>query len=163
MNGTLLELYRHKTWATLRLIEFCERLDDATLDATVPGTYGSIRETLRHLVRAEEGYFNRITGRPMSERVAADGPVPPLSELASRIERLGPEWEKLATDREAQAQVVTTDDGWRLEAAAIMAQVVHHADDHRTHVLTILGAHGVEGPNLDVWMYADANGLVEHV
>ena len=163
MEGTLLELYRHKTWATLRLIEFCGRLDDAMLDATVPGTYGSIRETLRHLVRAEEGYFNRITGRPMSERVAADGPVPPLAELASRIERLGPEWERLAADDETQAREVTTDDGWRLRADVIMAQVVHHADDHRTHVLTILGAHGVEGPDLDVWMYADANGLVEHV
>src|SRR5919108_386362 len=142
MEGTLLELYRHKTWATLRLIEFCGRLDDAMLDATVPGTYGSIRETLRHLVRAEEGYFNRITGRPMSERVAADGPVPPLVELASRIERLGPEWERLAADDETQAREVTTDDGWRLRADVIMAQAVHHADDHRTHVLTILGGHG---------------------
>ena len=57
MTGALLELYRHKTWATLRLIEHCQTLGDQILDATIPGTYGTIHETLQHLVRAEEGYF----------------------------------------------------------------------------------------------------------
>jgi hypothetical protein len=47
MNGALLQLYRHKTWATLRLIEYCQALDDEHLDATIPGTYGTIRNTLR--------------------------------------------------------------------------------------------------------------------
>lgn len=28
MNQALLALYRHKTWATLRLIEYCQPLDD---------------------------------------------------------------------------------------------------------------------------------------
>lgn len=50
MAGTLLELYRHKTWATLRLIELCQGLADEHLDATIPGTFGTVRETLRHLV-----------------------------------------------------------------------------------------------------------------
>ena len=54
MTEALLELYRHKTWATLRLIKYCQDLTDETLDATIPGTYGSIRETPRHLVGAEE-------------------------------------------------------------------------------------------------------------
>jgi uncharacterized damage-inducible protein DinB len=162
MNRTLLELYRHKTWATLKLIEFCQGLDAPALDATVPGTYGSIRETLRHLVRAEEGYYNRVAGRPMSDRVAAEGPVN-LSDLRARIERLGPEWEKLSADAGAQAREITTDDGWRMAGAIIMAQAVHHADDHRTHVLTILGANGIEAPDLDVWSYADATGKAEKV
>ena len=39
---TLLELYRHKTWATLRLIERCQGLDVEDLNATIPGTYGTI-------------------------------------------------------------------------------------------------------------------------
>src|SRR2546427_417893 len=50
MNEALLVLYRHKTWATLALIDFCKGVDDAVLDATTPGTYGTIRDTLRHLV-----------------------------------------------------------------------------------------------------------------
>jgi uncharacterized damage-inducible protein DinB len=162
MNGALRELFRHKTWATLQLIEFCQGVDASVLDFTVPGTYGSIRETLRHLVRAEEGYFNHVKGRPLEDRVAGKGPVD-LADLAGRIERLGPEWEKLADDADIQAREITTPDGWRQAGAIIMAQAVHHADDHRTHVLTILGAHGIEGPDLDVWSYADSNGKVVHV
>ena len=161
MNGALLELFRHKTWATLRLIEFCEGLGDDVLGATTPGTYGSIRDTLMHLVRAEEGYFARVTGRRIFDRLG-DDPVS-LDELARRIRALGPEWEKLAEDSPAQARMVTKDDGWRLAAGLIMAQAVHHADDHRTHVLSVISAQGVEGPDLDVWSYADATGRVEHV
>ena len=70
MDGALHALYRHKTWATLRLIEHCQGLDDADLDATTPGTYGSIRDTLHHLVRTEESYFARLTGRRLSESYA---------------------------------------------------------------------------------------------
>jgi uncharacterized damage-inducible protein DinB len=91
MNGTLLELFRHKTWATLRLIEHCQGLDNEHLDATIPGTYGTIRDTLRHLVNAEEGYFAILTGERLSEPLP-HGPIP-LGELAERIRRLGPRWE----------------------------------------------------------------------
>ena len=62
MARTLLELYRHMTWSTLRLIEHCQDLADEHLDATTPGTFGTIRETLRHLGRAEEGCFHLVTG-----------------------------------------------------------------------------------------------------
>jgi uncharacterized damage-inducible protein DinB len=80
MTGTLLELFRHKTWATLRLIEYCQGLTDEHLDATIPGTFGTIRETLRHLVGADEGYFSILTRKRLSEPVAAwvgqVGPAP---------------------------------------------------------------------------------------
>ncbi len=97
MTDALLELYRHKTWATLRLIEYCRGLGDEHLNATIPGTFGTIRETLRHLVGADEGYFSILTRKRLSEPlpdgvVKLDdlpaGPVP-LEELADRIRRLG--------------------------------------------------------------------------
>ena len=137
MNGALLELYRHKTWATLRLIEYCRGLDDELLDATIRGTFGTIRDTLRHLVGAEEGYFWTLTRERLSEPLP-DGPVP-LDELAERIYRLGSRWESLAQDTDLPAREVTSRDGWRMPGAVPMAQAIHHADDHRSHVLSILG------------------------
>ncbi len=89
MNEALLVLYRHKTWATLALIDFCKGVDDVVLDATTPGTYGTIRDTLRHLVRSEEGYLARVTGKRHSEPLG-DEPVS-LDELGERIRRMGPE------------------------------------------------------------------------
>jgi len=161
MNEALLVLYRHKTWATLALIDFCKGVDDVVLDATTPGTYGTIRDTLRHLVRSEEGYLARVTGKRHSEPLG-DEPVS-LDELGERIRRMGPHWEAAAQDPDLARRRVTTDDGWRLAGGVVMAQAIHHADDHRTHVMSVLSAHGVEGPDLDIWCYADENGEVQHV
>jgi uncharacterized damage-inducible protein DinB len=167
MSEALLELYRHKTWATLRLIEHCQGLDDKDLDATIPGTYGTIRETLQHLVGAEESYFATLTRDPFRTKKEADAyvradkmsddPVP-LKELAERIRRLGPRWEAVAEDADLPGRETTSTDGWRQPGSVLMAQAIHHADDHRTHVLSILGARGLGVPDLDVWSYAESAG-----
>src|SRR5262252_1200865 len=161
MNEVLLELYRHKTWATLRLIEYCQGLGDEHLDATIPGTYGTIRETLHHLVRAEEGYFWTVTRERLSEPLP-DEPAP-LGELAERIRRLGPRWEALVRETDLPDRPVMSRDGWRFPAWVSMTQAIHHADDHRTHVLSILGARGLEVPELDVWGYAFSVGVMEQL
>ncbi len=158
MNTTLLELYRHKTWATLRLIEHCQGLADKHLDATILGTYGTIRDTLRHLVSSEENYFATVTGERLSESLADE--LTPLSELAERIRRLGPRWELLVQDPEVADREVTSRDGWRMLAAVPMAQAIHHAETHRSHILSILGARGLTVPDLDVWTYAESAGLL---
>jgi uncharacterized damage-inducible protein DinB len=128
MSQTLLELLRHKTWATLRLIEYCQKLADEHLDATIPGTFGTIRQTLRHLVGADEGYFSILTRRRLSEPLPdgvvklddlPDGPVP-LDELAKRIRALGPRWELLAQDADVARRECTTTDGWRVPGSVPM-------------------------------------------
>jgi len=171
MSQTLLEMFRHKTWATLRLIEYCQRLPTDDLDAKIPGTFGTIRETLRHLVGADEGYFSILTRKRVSEPLPdgvvklddlPDGPVA-LDELAKRIRALAPRWELLAQDADVARRECTTSDGWRVPGFVPMAQAIHHADDHRSHVLSILGARGLEVPEpngLDVWGYAEAMKLM---
>jgi uncharacterized damage-inducible protein DinB len=161
MNETLLALYRHKTWATLRLIEFCQGLGDDLLDATLPGTFGTVRDTLRHLVASEESYFFRLTGERLAEPIP-EGPVMiALGELGDRIRRLGPRWELLAQDPDLPPRAVTLRDGSRTVAVVPMAQALHHADDHRSQILSILGARGLEVPELDVWSYAESAGLLQ--
>jgi uncharacterized damage-inducible protein DinB len=161
MNDGLLTLYRHMTWATLQVIEFCQGLDDAHLDATVPGTYGTVRETLAHLVRAEEGYLSRIKNEPLPENRA--NAQTPLAEMAERIRRMGPEWERVAQDDSLPGKEGMTPDGWHIQLVVPMAQAVHHACEHRAHVLTILGARGVQAPDPDVWSYAEAHNLMQQV
>jgi len=47
-------------------------------------------------------------------------------------------------------------------AGVVLAQLVHHGSDHRAHIGTILGAHGVEPRHwdLDVWVYGGELGTV---
>ena len=58
------DLSRHHRWANETLLTFCESQDAATLETPVPGTYGTILDTLRHLVdfhgttSAREVYFD---------------------------------------------------------------------------------------------------------
>jgi uncharacterized damage-inducible protein DinB len=176
MNEALLELYRYNTWATLRLIEHCRGLADEHLDATIPGTFGTIRETLRHLVNSEEGYYSTLTRARFRTREegAAFGLTEPrrggsavsLDELAGRIQRLGPLWEALAQDADLPAREVTTSDGYYMPAWIPMAQAVHHGNDHRSHIMSILGARGLDVPEpngLDVWGYAESEGLMKEL
>ena len=44
-----------------------------------------------------------------------------------------------------------------------MNQFAHHGSDHRAHVGTILGAHGLEAPELDVWAYGRVNDAVKEL
>jgi len=174
MTDALLELFRHKTWATLRLVAYCQHVADEHLDATIPGTFGTIRETLRHLVGADEGYFSILTRKRLSDPLPEGlvklndlppGPIP-FDELADRIRRLAPRWEVLAKDPDIAGRQFTTSDGWRVPGSVPMAQAIHHADDHRSHVLSILGARGLEVPEpngLDVWGYAEAEGQMQPV
>ena len=155
--NTLLELCRHKTWATLRLIEHCQSLDAEHLNATLPGRYGTISATLRHVVKADEDYFSVLTSEQLSG-LLPDGLVS-LDELAQRIRRLGPHWEVMVQDPDLSGRRVTCLDGVSWPGAVLLAQMIHHADDHRTHILSILGARGLEEPRLDVWAYAQAAGL----
>jgi uncharacterized damage-inducible protein DinB len=141
-----------------------------------PGTYGTIRETLRHLVDAEEGYFSILTRERFPSKAGAeafvtppdrlpDGPVP-LDSLAERIRRMGSHWEALAQDAELPGRDVTTTDGSHLPAAVIIAQTIQHAGDHRTHIMSILGARGLELPgrnDLDAWGYAEAWDLMHEL
>lgn len=161
MNETLRHLYRHMTWATLQVIEFCQGLDEAHLEATVPGTYGTVRETLAHLVHAEEGYLSRIKNGPLPEP-RADVQTP-LAELAARVRQMGSQWEQVAQDDSLPGGERTTQDGWRVLALVPMAQAIHHACEHRAHVLTILGARGMQAPDPDVWMYAETHGLMHQI
>jgi uncharacterized damage-inducible protein DinB len=164
MSGTLLELFRHKTWATLQLINYCRELSDEDLDATIPGVFGTIRETLQHLVDSEEGYFRIVTTERLFEPLSET--LVPLAELARRIRALAPRWEALAQDASVADRECTTSDGWRVPGSVPMAQAIHHADDHRSHVLSILGARGLPTPEpngLDMWGYAEAKGLMRPV
>ena len=69
-TDTLTTLFSHHLWANLSLFERCADLTDEQLDTTVVGTYGAIRDTLQHIVLAEQNYFHRIrTGERGGEAI----------------------------------------------------------------------------------------------
>ncbi|MBV9545436.1 MAG: DinB family protein [Chloroflexi bacterium] len=156
MTSVLRELYRHKTWATLRLIEFCQSLPPEHVEATLPGTYGSVRATLIHLANSEANYYSLLVGQPRPTPIPLDGN---LQEAHARISQLGPGWEALVDQAELPDKEFHTPMGFTTGAAPL-GQAIHHADDHRTQVLSILGSRGLELPSLDFWDYGTEAGFV---
>jgi len=166
-DETLLRLVRHNTWANLRMLELCGALPREQLAWTTPGTYGTINRTLHHIVAAEQGYLHALTGElPPIEVEGRGKPLEggwSMSELTERATSNGRRMERLVSGGFDPLRVIVRDDG-RVLAAIIAAQYVHHGSDHRAHIGTILGAHGVEIPldanedGLDLWGYGNTTG-----
>ena len=46
----------------------------------------------------------------------------------------------------------------RVASGVVAIQALHHGNDHRTHVCTILGQHGIPYGEMDVWAYGETIG-----
>ncbi len=165
MTRSLLgDAFGHHVWGTLRLIDACLSLSTEQLDTGIPGTYGSILDTMRHLVGADSSYLFALTG---GRTPAIDEEQMDLAELRAVMEANGAAWSSLLA-RELDPDVVVVrhrDDG--SESLAPMgirlAQALHHGTDHRSQVCTALTALGIEPPAIDVWDYADQDGRLSEV
>ena len=85
MIAGLPDLYRFNLWANLRLLDVCAELSDAQLDATTNGTFGSVRETLKHMLASEEGYARTLTGKSPTPRLEDLTQFPDFDELRRRV------------------------------------------------------------------------------
>ena len=165
MSGSLLEdAFAHHVWATLRLVDACLPLSPEQLGTAVPGTYGSILETVRHLVGADSSYLFRLSG----ERAPLiDEDHMGLPELRAAMEGNGAAWSRLlAQDLDPDAVLVGRhDDGSETHApmGIRLAQALHHGTDHRSQICTGLTTLGVEPPAIDVWDFGEHDGRVVEI
>lgn len=155
ING-FYDLSRHHQWANDTLLAFCQSQDDATLLALVPGTYGSIIDTLRHLVDSDASYINRVTGvwedHPWKDDHEVD--IATLRERSGilgdvLIEFLDGEW-----DVDAIHLAYGDGEAFEVPAGVFVTQIFHHANEHRAHVCTALGTLGIEPPDISAWGYS---------
>jgi uncharacterized damage-inducible protein DinB len=155
----LADAFGHHVWATIRVLDSCAMLDDAQLATDVPGTYGSILETLRHIVDGDVFYLDILGGgAPESfDRETSDIP-----SLRSVMEGHDVAWQRLVGgDLDAATVVVEYEDGGYETHAPLgirLAQALYHGTDHRSQVCTALTTLGVEPPGIEVWDYAMRDG-----
>jgi uncharacterized damage-inducible protein DinB len=154
----LKDAFAHHVWASLRLLEACDALSGEQLAADTPGTYGSIRDTLRHLVGSDCSYLNVTSG----------GNHQPAEEESLDLAGLRAE---MASHADAWAGVIGGDpdpDRWLVRhrpdgsethapLGIRLAQALHHGTDHRSQVCTALTNMGIQPPEIDVWDYGMAH------
>ncbi len=160
MNSVAEAFFSHNLWANLRLIDFCESLEGTQLDVLAPGTFGSIRDTLAHIVRCEKWYVNLLSDQ-QPEHPLPDV-FPDFDVLRDYARWSGKALIQIARDipgdlvrRDVHAGGPDT-----FHAVAVLIQAVNHGTEHRGQVKTILSQHGIEPPHIDGWVYAEANGML---
>lgn len=154
---TLQSLYAYNTWANARVFAVCREVDQPQLEEQAPGTFGTIAVTLQHLVVVEDVYARMLRDEPL-ERVDSRGDHD-LDWLAERAAQLGGEYARMLAGAGASFYDEPLRVPWFDFALAKhdgLLQVLSHSAQHRAQVFSILGARGVEVPDLDYVLYVEA-------
>ncbi len=151
----LADAFGHDVWANDVLLSACQALTAEQLETVVPGTYGSIIETLRHTVGADHAYLFVLTDGKVAE---IDEETMEIAQLRAANAIAGPAWQAfIASNPDADATVTRHRDDGSTGSAPLsirVAQALHHGTDHRSQVCTALTSLGIEPPEIDVWSYA---------
>jgi uncharacterized damage-inducible protein DinB len=164
MTTLLDDAFAHHVWATLRMLDVCDTLSPEQLTTAAPGTYGTILDTMRHLVGADASYLFVMTREHVPN---VDEEQMDLAELRAVMERNGEAWSRLLSAGVDPNEVLirTWDDGSQTRApyGIRLAQSLHHGTDHRSQICTALTSLGIEPPLIDVWDFGEQDGSVGEI
>jgi uncharacterized damage-inducible protein DinB len=158
VGPVLIEAFRYNKWANLHLLAVCATLSPTQLELTSPGTYGTIAATWQHLVGAERRYLWRLGGDV--GRFTVRHKFPGIAVLRKEAATSGDQLINVARRAKGDASVVSRwkEGARRVNVGVLLIQALHHGNDHRTHVCTILGHHGIPYGHMDVWAYGESIG-----
>jgi uncharacterized damage-inducible protein DinB len=164
MTGPLLDAFRHHSWATLTLLEFCRSLNEEQRAATLPGVYGNISATLKHILGAE-AFYRSLFGGSFPDWDWRDEEPQPLEDLLVWTREMAAFWEQLlAAPPDADAPLLRRRSDGRVQemrAGVMLAQALHHGNVHREQVCAILTALGLQPPDLSAYAYGYESGRME--
>ncbi|MBE0688726.1 MAG: DinB family protein [Anaerolineae bacterium] len=155
-TDTLTTLFSHHLWANLRLLERCAKLTSEQLNTAISGSFGSIFDTLQHIVNSEQSYFSRISTGQRHNR-PDDAPPMTMDEIAESLRTTGLGLIEWAPKVQAEDTVQIDWDGTPREVpkTIILTQVINHATEHREQIKTIMTELGIEPLDLQSWTYFD--------
>ena len=160
MTNALGEAFRYNRWANERLLAFCRPLPGDVLDAAVPGTYGSIRKTLMHLIGGQQTFALRTQGRQHEGELTPSDPWPGWDRLAAIALESSDDLLAIADAIVGDEEVVLPWAGtnYRYPRVFFLVHALEHGVEHRAQVVVTLAQLGVPAPDLDGWAYAQDAG-----
>lgn len=152
----------YDNWATEALIAHCLAIPAEQLELTTPGTMGTVKATLIHLVGAKERYAAALTGRPLPDDAVRESTTTDLAHVRGRAEKLSAAFEAFAAGVLDLDSTVTrrAADGatQQMPLWVLLAQFLHHGNEHRAQLGSIFGAHGLELPQYSAFHWAQTLG-----
>lgn len=151
-------LYDYHYWANRQLVSVVSRLTGEEFTQPVAGSYGSIRNTLVHVLSAEWGWLERCGGAKRGARLnPQDFPtVAALVQTWARVEEHVRRFlAGLDADDLAREIAFSLGDGPRqsMPLGDLMRHAALHAIHHRGQVALLLRASGHVPGNFDLILY----------
>jgi uncharacterized damage-inducible protein DinB len=145
-------------WANRRLFDVLAELTDEQFTQVVAGGYGSVRNTLVHVLSAEWGWLDRCGGTPRGPSlVAADYPtVASVRDRWQQVEQHVREFLSRLHDADLERTVE-----WALgggpkhtsRTGELLQHAVIHGVHHRGQIALLLRLLGVTPGNFDILFY----------
>ena len=158
---TLRELYDYNYWARDRQLEVCTMLGEEQFLRPAGNSFGSVRDTLAHLLDVEWVWHERFRGRsPRSD--------PPWLAGLRSADALRERWRSVEADlrdylagldAEALDRPLTyinfAGKTWTYPLWQALFHLANHQTYHRGQVTTLLRQLGAEPPAIDLLVYYD--------
>ena len=151
-------LYDFSYWANRKLFEVIAKLPEEQFTQSVSGSYGSIRNSLVHVMSAEWGWLDRCGGEPRGPRLdPGDYPTAQsVIETWKRIEGYVRSFLPTLKDGDLEREIEFSLGGApsrRVPLGDLMHHAVIHAVHHRGQVALMLRELGYTPGNFDLLIY----------
>ena len=151
-------LYDYSYWANTKLLGVVCQLTPEQFTQSVAGSYGSVRNTLVHILSAEWGWLDRCGGPPRGAQLKADD-FPTLQSVVdawTRVEAYVREFLSTLRDEDLARNVEFTLGNAPKQSMAL-GELMHHAAvhavNHRGQVALLLRVLGCTPGNFDLLSY----------
>jgi uncharacterized damage-inducible protein DinB len=144
---SLVDLVEYNRWANYHLFALLERASAEGLAASQSGMYGSMLETLQHLVSVERNFLRAIRDEPRDRLGVLN-----VDGLRAVMQPLGDEYvTALASEDDLDRPVFIPwlDGGVNIRLTDAVIQPITHSIQHRADLLGALSREGIEPPPLD--------------
>ncbi len=158
-------LYDYGYWANKRLFGAISQLTPEQCTQPVAGSYGSIRNTMVHVMSAEAGWLDRCGGPKRGPRLNPDDfpTVGSVVQAWSRVEQNVREFLASLKDEDVTRTVEYVMDGSEkrsMPLGELMQHAANHGVHHRGQVALLLRLLGLAPGNFDlVFYYGEKRGM----
>lgn len=161
--GDLQRLYDYDYWANERMFEVLLGLSAEEFTRQLAGSYGSVRNTLVHVMSAEWGWLDRCGGEPRGDRLAAASyaTAQSLVDAWRRVEGYVRDFLGRLSDEDLARPVEFTLGAGPARTGALgelMQHGVLHGVHHRGQVSLLLRMLGHAPGNFDFLFFAAPTG-----
>jgi len=157
-RNDLERLFDYNYWANAKLLGVVSQLTPEQFTQAVAGSYGSIRNTLVHVLSAEWGWLDRCGGPQRGERLKPEDypTVESLVRVWTQVEEYMRDFLSDLNDEDLTRDIEFAIGGGQKQSARLEDLMQHaavHAVHHRGQVALLLRTLGYVPGNFDMLMY----------